>query len=385
MVARPPEAAQVSACLGRLEACLADPAAVLTALADVPPEVLDAALRSLAQRRGQDALLLLTTLADRAPTKESRRLARRALYRLAQAGHARPTKPSRPAVERRAARALRAWVSGIDGSGSRGLWILFESGYGGRELCSLILNDRAGILEVSGGAVFKKRLDAELRALREAHKLSWVEVPASRAVALVAEALQHQAPSSPLPPEFARWRPLFAPAPDAGPAAQAAPPEPPWLDEIRQDPTLLDHSAELLELPELGGWFLDPEAAQADAVELLQARESRLVVSEQIKAEREAAILERVIEREFSPEIRQRWARRLREMSWIFDATERRRPAQIAYATALALEEASRALHHVPFARTLAQRGLELACEAALGRVSASEISRAPRRAERSR
>ncbi len=382
---RSPEAAKVSACLGRLEAGLADPVAAVTALADVPPEILDAALRSLTQQRGRDVLPLLSALADRGPTKESRKLARRALYRLSQAGFRLPARTAKPAVQRHPPRPLSAWVSGIDGSGSRGVWILLEGAYGGWELCSLIINDQAGILEAAGGAISKKRLDAELKALRDAEGLLWLEIPAFRAVGLVGEALARPDPPTPPPREFARWRHLFAPAAGAEKGPVAAPPDPPWLDEIRHDLTLVDHSAELLELPELGAWFLDPELVQADAVELLQARESRLVLSEQIKAEREGAIVERVIGREFSGEARERWARRLIEMSWIFHTTTRRRLAQIAYATALALSEPTRPLHHIPFVRALAQRGLELACEVALGRVSASKVSRAPRRAERSR
>src|SRR5207247_265087 len=82
----------------------------------------------------------------------------------------------------------------------------------------------------------------------------------------------------------------------------AARPAPPALPAA--DPALVERSAALAELPEMAGWFLDPEAVQADAVELLAARASRLVVSDQVKAEREDAIVGRVIERELGPEAR---------------------------------------------------------------------------------
>src|SRR5439155_1196568 len=82
------------------------------------------------------------------------------------------------------------------------------------------------------------------------------------------------------------------------------------------------------------GWFLDPEAVQADAVDLLAARESRLVVSDQTKAEREDAIVGRVISRELGPEARRRWARRLAEMALVFDATERADTGGLARAAA---------------------------------------------------
>src|SRR5439155_633907 len=77
-----------------------------------------------------------------------------------------PAPAPRPVVERAAERATRAWASGVDGSGSRALWILFEGGFGGAALCSLIVNDTAGMLEVAGGEITKRRLEAELAALR---------------------------------------------------------------------------------------------------------------------------------------------------------------------------------------------------------------------------
>src|SRR2546428_775863 len=227
----------------------------------------------------------------------------------------RPALPAapRPVVERAPERAARAWVSGVDGSGSRALWILFEGGFGSAALCSLIVNDAAGVLEVAGGGITNRRLEAELTALRSSQKLPWVECDPARTLGLVAEALAlHRAQGTAPPDAFARWSRLFdgadLPAPPALPAA---------------DPALVERSAALAELPEMAGWFLDPEAVQADAVELLAARASRLVVSDQVKADREDAIVGRVIERELGPEARRRWARRLAEMALVFDATGR--------------------------------------------------------------
>src|SRR5207245_8614451 len=121
-------------------------------------------------------------------------------------------------------------------------------------------------------------------------KLPWVETDPARAVGLVTEAFALHAGSRTSPPSgFARWQRFF----EGAPVAAA-----PALADL--DAAMLERSAELLELPEMAGWFLDPEVVQTNALELLQARESRLVLSDQIKAEREAAILGGVIEREFT-------------------------------------------------------------------------------------
>lgn len=355
-----------------LDAALAGPArpdaAGLAVLAATPAAALDDALRGFAGEHGAAALPVLTALTGAGVARELRRAARRALYRLSQRGVAAPpSPPPRAVVERRVERATRAWLSGVDGSGSRAAWILFEDGWGGAALCSLILNDTVGIADVAGGPTSRKRLERELAALRASQKLPWIEVEPGRAVALVGEALALHAACGTTPPAgFATWASRFAAAPAPRPAAVAA------------DPALAERAPELLELPELAGWFLDPGAVQADAVELLEARESRLVVPEPVKAEREEAIVARVVERELTPQARARWARRLSEMAFVFERTGRPEPAAIAGAAAAALGDEARLVRHDAFARALARRGLDVAGEVAMGRVSAAEVSRRP-------
>jgi hypothetical protein len=361
-----------AACRAALEAALAGAplGTTLAALTGAPESVADAALREFAAAHGATALPVLAALAEEPAARGVRRVARRALYRLAQKGvSAPPRAAARPVVGRRAERPARAWLSGIDGTGSRAAWIVFDGGFGGTALCSLILNDTVGILEVAGGEITRKRLDTELAALRANQKLPWIEVAPPRAVAAVHAALSlHESLGTTPPAGFARWQPAFEHAPaDATPAAT-----------IPADPALLDRVAELLGLPELASWFIDPESVQSESLELLQTRESRLVVSDQIKAEREAAIVDRIVEREFTPEVRRRWAQRLEEMAFVFAVTDRPEPAAIAAASAAALRDDARDVRGQPFAAALARRGIELAGEVAAGRLSAADVSRRP-------
>jgi hypothetical protein len=381
------------ACLAALEAALAggDP----PALARVSPAALDEALRVLAKRHGAASLPLLERLAGAAPDKAHRRAVRRALYRLEQSGlrppRAAAAAPARPVVTRAAEHPVRAWLSGIDGSGSRAAWILFEGGLGGGlRLCSLILNDEAGIMDAAGGPIARKRLEAELRGLRESQKLPWVEVDGRRACALVADALAlHERLGTVPPPEFARWRKNFLTALSSA-GAQTWPPHSPTGGQPsaaggHPSPSdLLDRSAEILDLPELMGWFIDPGRVQHEALALLQVRESRLVVSDQIKAEREASIVDGVVEAQLPDGARRRWAARLREMAEIFRMTGRLEPAAMAEQTAAALADVGRPATSIPFARALAARGIEMASEVALGRTRLADVSRAPARRARS-
>ena len=114
------------------------------------------------------------------------------------------------------------------------------------------------------------------------------------------------------------------------------------------DGALFDRSASLVDLSELGGWFVEPALVQEDALALLQARESRLVVSDQIKAEREAAIVDGVIDRLFTGDARRRWADRLGEMALIFEATGRDEPAAMSAAVAAALRTEDRPARGIP-------------------------------------
>jgi hypothetical protein len=382
---------EVAACLAALEAALAGGDS--PALARVSPAALDDALRALVKRHGAASLPLLERLADAAPDKDHRRAVRRALYRLEQSGLRPPrtaaTVPARPVVTRAAEHPVRAWLSGIDGSGSRAAWILFEGGLGGGlRLCSLILNDEAGIMDAAGGPIARKRLEAELRGLRESQKLPWVEVDGRRACALVADALAlHARLATVPPPEFARWRRSFAAAPqlpgDLRPKLEETLPAD-MPSRAAATENLLDRSATLLDLAELMGWFIDPARVQHEALALLQVRESRLVVSDQIKAEREASIVDGVIEAQLPDAARRRWAARLREMAEIFRMTGRLEPAAMAEQTAAALADPARPATTIPFARALAARGIEMASEVALGRTRLADVTRTPARRARS-
>ena len=362
-------------CRRILEAALADAAAAdLAPLAASSPEALDDAFRAFANDHGAGALPVLTTLSSERVARNVRRAAKRALYRLSQRGITAAAAPAAatPVVRRQPERPTRAWLSAIDGSGSRAVWIVFEGGYGSLELCSLLLNDTAGIVEAAGGQITKKRLDGELAALRAEQKLPWIEADPRRAAGLVAEALALHATSGTAPPApFARWRRFFE---GVEPAAAPAP----SADAGEVDAAALERSATLLELPELAGWFIDPEALHGDALDLLQTRESRLVVSDQVKAEREAAIVSAVVEREMTPEARARWARRLLEMALVFGQIGRAEPAALADAAARGFLDSARDVRHHPFAIALARRGIEIAGEIALGRLSAADVSRKP-------
>jgi transposase-like protein len=382
-----------------------DPAdeAVEAALATIPGSELEAALRWLARQHGVAALpILRRCLADRperaiaaaqalgtlplpeaadaleatetrAASKAVRTAARRALYRLRQAGVDRRAPASPPAAPRIG--LGEAWMSAVDGTGGRGLWLTLVGPYGERTLLAAMLSDETGLLDFSAGAMPKKRVEERLRALRAESPLPWVSVPPSWAWAILAAAADRaHATGGAVPAELERWiERLGAPAAEPPPIHTRLPPT------ATEDPALLERSAALLALPELTGWFLDPSSVSSEGLEWLQARESRLVVSDQIKAERLAALVDRIIETRFDAPARRLWQGRLEEQAYVLLALGRETDAASAVAVARALATGGDTLRRIPFLRALVERSLEVAGEVATGRLSAAAASRAPR------
>ncbi len=374
-----------------------------SALATIPAGELDAALRWLAREHRAAALPILRhCLADRperaiaaahalgtlplpeaaqaleaaegrAATKAVRTAARRALYRLRQAGVDRPVAITPPPPQRIA--LGDAWASAVDGTGGRGLWLTLAGPYGERTLLAAVLSDELGLLDFSTGAMPKKRIDEQLRAVQAESPLPWVAVPPSWAWATLAAAAERtRATDRPVPPELGAWIERLG-----TPAAEPAPVYARLPAEAAAEPALLESSATLLGLPELAGWFLDPAGVSSEALEWLQAKESRLVVSDQIKAERLAALIDRIIERHFDEPTRQRWQGRLEDEAYVLLALERTAEAWSAVAVARALADPVAPLRRVPFLRALAERSLEVAGEVATGRLSAETATRVPR------
>ena len=360
-------------CRRLIEPLLTNPGPLPAALASFPAETVEATLKTLLPRGA--ALLPILDALQGAPEKTLRKVARRIRYRLRAAGVALPEASSAPPPPEPTWTLQEAWATPVDGTGSRAVWLTGEGPYGAWLRLSLVLNDQEGILDATGGAMAKKRLTAELERLRGQERVRWIPLPPAYARALIAEAAVLHG-ERPLPGEFLQWQ-----------AVLAGPPAPRLLilehldpAEIREDPTLLDHSGDLLTQPELGGWFFDPGAVQSAALEREEAKASRLVLSDAQKAEREADILARCADERFTGAERARWRRRLEETAYVFWQTQRPREARLALAAAQAVGDDERAPRHQPFCLAVVRRSLEVAAEVQAGRLSAEAVSRVPRR-----
>jgi hypothetical protein len=279
-----------------------------------PPEAL-AAVAVLGHSREAAAAPILVAIAEGlggAP-KELRKEARRELHRLRAQGLdvPRPSPPPPPSpTAARPAEAAEAWATAPDGIGSRALWLVAERPLGGVYAIGTVLNDVVGMKACTIDDTTRKRANERLARWKQRAGFDWVEIPPSYARQLIGEALElnHESGFT-VPREYQIYqRAIGNPAQpferaliyDEIPAA-----------EVTLNPELLERSSELLDEEELKGWFFGFDEVHSYALDLLQARQSQIVLSEQLQAEREERVIANAIRDVVTPPIR-RGLRRVR-------------------------------------------------------------------------
>jgi hypothetical protein len=296
----------------------------------------------------EEVVPLLQKLQSEGADKAVRKEARRSMYRIEQRGVAVPH--GEPATTVSAAPALEGYVSPVDGRGDQLVWILKPRPGGVLHLFAVI-NDPAGLREVSVSALSRKALREIRVELLERHELRLVEIDwryadftIHRAFAWARErdariegdylAQRSQLITSPAPEEVAS--PLWQHIDRA---------------DVEED-RWLQSSVELLGEPELRTWFLPPEQMAPFSKELEELRDSPLVLNQAQQEERFGALIGRAVEEVFAVAGRESWARRLEEMAYFMVATARPERARAAAAAAAALR------HDRPYADVPVLAGL---------------------------
>lgn len=390
--------AAVAALVAQLGSQLDAPDAALAALASAPPPAAAAALATLpvddgAARRAllarvaaetdqqlamvalaalgaqadADAAATLAQLADTLPHKERRKEARRVLFQLRSQGVAVPASPtSSPAPRASAPQATiyRALASHIDGLGSRLLWLFADRPLGGAWWIVAVLNDLAGLKDLTVRDTTRKRLAAQEAEVRAKTDFVWVELPVPYGQWLVQEAVALNAESGfALPTEYLAWRELIgAPAP---PVERPLAYEQVSRFEVKMRPELLRDSPHLFEEPEIDGWFLGYREVKPYATDLRRMRESRLVLSTESEEQRLERTVNQAIRELFTAPQRRALQRRLEETAYIFLSSGRPEQAKRAVAAAVEIADSDPLLlSRHPFVKALVERSIELAIQA---------------------
>lgn len=260
-------------------------------------------------------------------------------------------------------RPRQALVSHIDGAGGRLIWIVMERPLGVPGLIALHISDTQGIKECTALNLGKKKLSQQLEWIKRMEDLTVVEVPVTYGQLLVREAYHNNLKAGVEPPlEYRKWQKAI----EEGEILNTSPSIYQELreEEVRFNPALLEESPDLLGLPEFSSWFFDLDSVATYALELLGARQSRIILSDWARKEREARIIAKAVEGLFSGDYPDLFKRRLEEMAYVLWKTDRPEEAKKALAAALALgQDDGQPLSKHPFISAMVLRSLNLAMQ----------------------
>lgn len=338
-----------------------------------------AAARALGLVRDVSAADALVRIQASSQDKGVRKEAGRSLHKLRSVG-VQPTVRVAAGEERLVAptpveRIERALVTRYDAWGQRFLatavrppgWHRFNLGW--------MLSESVGVKDVSATPMSKREFTGWVKFVRERDEVLDIETEHARFLINEAVEATHKAGGS-LPDYYLVYQDAVTGMPEA--------PERPIIyeklnpDEIAQDTKALSASGHLLDLRECR-WRLTPETMTPYHERVLTAVESVIVTSEIVREERLAKVINEVIATEFTPEVAERYRRRLEETAYLLLLKGQEEQARSAFATALALA-AGKSPQAIPFVVELVERSLGLVPP---GTPEAQELAR--RKAERER
>ncbi len=295
---------------------------------------------------------------DRALRKE----ARRELHRLRSMG-VEPGAPVQVTTETAPTREVstlpvsEAWVTYVDSTGSRALWLVADKPLGGVWFAATLLNDQRGLIELNLADTTRKRFHKDLDDARKTSG-TWVRLPGDYALALIREAvdLTHEVGGG-LPTRYRAFRDVFGEA--SAPPERALVYETISPVETNFNPAWLEESARLTAEPEVAGWYVPlPAELRARALEIARAPSASLLLPGRTPEQQALQLLADAAQQELTPQMRRALRRRLEETAFIFVATDRLEAARLAVAAARAIEDSHLPPEHHPLLRMLLEAGL---------------------------
>jgi hypothetical protein len=335
-------------------------------LREADPAALEAALKQLGERREVAAAEVLALVDLVVEDRGLRKSARRELHRLRSVGvRTQEPQPSRAGQEVPSAvgrleatiPVSQAWVTDIDPSGSRALWLLGERPLGGVWFAALLLNDQRGLQDMNLVDTTRKRFLKELDQNRGAAG-TWVTVPGDYALQLVREAVDlTREVGGGLPTRYRALRDVFG-------EATAAPERALVYETIRPveasfNPDWLEESPRLLAEPEVAGWHVTvPTELRTRALDVARGPAAGLLVPGHTPEQHALQLIADAAHQALTPLVRRAVRRRLEETGYIFVATDRLAAARLTVAAARALDDPAIPPERHPFVRLLLGAGL---------------------------
>lgn len=254
----------------------------------------------------------------------------------------------------------RAYVTSVDGSGSRLVWVLWRAPNGGSRLLQAVVDDTTGVREADVATVTRQGFRDYVEQMQANPTVLLQQVPLERATATLAAAAAHtEERGGDLPPAYIKWADMVGVAPRAG-----GPPliyEHVAAEEVRDNPSLIDESMKLLREAHFQSWAMDGTLIDEAAGEIHQAEASTLVLSDEQRRERMQDAIRSAVTKSFDDATRGLYRGRLEVMAQMLWDRNQQDEARQALAAAVALTEMDDLFHGHAFARALAHRGVWLA------------------------
>jgi hypothetical protein len=269
------------------------------------------------------------------------------------------------AVESSSADRAQAYITSVDGQGSRLLWVLWPSMSGGNRLLQAVVEEAGGLMKADLIAVSRNEFRAHLERLRSNPALLVGRIDVQDAAReLVSAAVKSAEQGVALPAAYQEWIEMAGASGvnvDANAEVGPAPIYERIIEaEVDGRGDLIDAAIELLREPYFSSWAVIGEDVDRAVEEIREAERSTLMIDEEQRQARMQDAMRGAVEASFNDETRALYRRRLEAMAGMLWDESGEDAARQALAAAVGFTSVADLFAHHSFARALVHRGVWL-------------------------
>jgi hypothetical protein len=312
-------------------------------------------LGKIADSAAAEALLRIE---KEAKDKDLKKEIRRSLFKLSQKGLTIPQatriEEKSPAPTLSRSPEIEAYMSPVDGSGGRLVWIVKPQAGHGLQTIQAMINDRQGLQRIGGTQIRRKELRNMVQEIKKQHGVTMISVPWEYADMMLYEGFEKAKPAGRSGLEnFHQLRSIVN---TAKPKAQDHPVYRRVNSTEVREGAWRELSRRLLDEPEFRFWILDADWVEPFLGQLQEAHTSRLVLNPMQKEERMAGIVRDAVKTLCTGETGKIMQRRMEDMAFYFVEAGRTDMAKLALAVAQQIKEGDPGPLDISFLTGLVQK-----------------------------
>ena len=312
-------------------------------------------LGKIADSAAAEALLRIE---KEAKDKDLKKEIRRSLFKLSQKGLTIPeatrVEEKSPAPMLSRSPEIEAYMSPVDGSGGRLVWIVKPQAGHGLQTIQAMINDRQGLQRIGGTQIRRKELRNMAQEIKKQHGVTMISVPWEYADLMLYENFEKAKAAGRSGLEnFHQLRSIVN---TAKPKAQDHPVYRRVNSAEVREGAWRELSRRLLDEPEFRFWILDADWLKPFFGQLEEAQTSRLVLNPMQKEERMAGIVRDAVKTLCTGETGKIMQRRMEDMAFYFVEAGRTDMAKLALAVAQQIKEGDPGPLDISFLTGLVQK-----------------------------